>query len=209
MSIPRWKQLHWFKQIQVPAPPSAALASPEVAVPTTREPLIAALADRPHTVAQLAQAFDLSQPTVLEHVRRGLRDGLIVEVQVAEGEKRFATERYYAPAVPVIRQPDQELLQSACRALAGEVAAALSERQGDLQAGFAMTTLAREGWTFDDLWPYLHATIQRLALQQVAGFPEPAPPRPHGLAWVEDIAQFEVAPDDIALEGSEREEESA
>ena len=113
MSTPRWKQLHWFKQIQVPAPPSAALASPEAAVPTTRERLIAALADRPRTVAQLAQAFDLSQPTVLEHVRRGLRDGLIVEVQVAEGEKRFAAERYYAPAVPVIRQPDQELLQSA------------------------------------------------------------------------------------------------
>lgn len=204
----KWKQLLWLKQTQVPALSSAAPAAPD-AVPTTRERLIAALADRPRTVAQLAEAFGLSQPTMLEHVRRGLRDKLIVEVQVAEGEKRFAAERYYAPAVPVIRQPDQELLQSACRTPAGEIAAALSKSQGDLQAAFAMTTLAREGWTFDDLWPYLHATIQRLALQQVTGFPEPASPRPHGLAWVEDIAEFELAADDIADEGPEQQEESA
>ena len=195
MSAPRWKQLHWSKQMQVPASPPVALAAPGSGAPSTRERLIAALADRPRTVAQLAQSFGLSQPTMLEHVRRGLRDGLLVEVEVAEGEKRFASERYYAPAVPVIRQPDQELLQSACRAVSGEIAAALSKSQGDLQAAFAMTTLAREGWGFDDLWPYLHATVQRLACRQVAGLPRPAPPPPHGLAWVEDLVGFELAAD--------------
>ncbi len=205
MSAPRWKQLHWSKQMQVLASPPVALAAPGSDAPSTRERLIAALADRPRTVAQLAQAFGLSQPTMLEHVRRGLRDGLLVEVEVAEEEKRFASERFYAPAVPVVRQPDQDLLQSACRALAAEVARALSKSQGDLQAAFAMTTLAREGWRFDDLWPYLHATIQRLACQQVAGFPTPAPPPPHGLAWVEDLAEFERATDEATPEGAEEE----
>lgn len=203
MAVLKWKQLRWAKQVRVPVPPPAAAQRARDVVVTARERLIATLADRPRTVAQLAQVFGLTQPTVLDHVRRALRDGLIVEVEVAEGEKRFAAERYYAPAVPVIRQPDQDLLQSACRALAGEVAAALSKSQGDLQAAFAMTTLAREGWTFDDLWPYLHATIQRIALEQVVGLSAPAPPRPHGLAWVEDIA------DDITAEGTGREEESA
>jgi DNA-binding transcriptional ArsR family regulator len=201
-----WMRLRWVKQVQVPVPPTATPAPIEAAALSTRDRLVAALADRPRTVAQLAQAFGLSQPTVLEQVRRALRDGLIVEVEVAEEEKRFAAERYYAPAVPVIRQPDRELLQSACRALADEAARALSRRQGDLQAAFAMTTLAREGWTFDDLWPYLHETVCRLALERVAGTAGPATPQPHGLAWVEDIAELAFASDDT---GAVREEESA
>ena len=201
-----WMQLRWVKQVPVPVPPTATPAPIEAAALSTRERLIAALADRPRTVAQLAQAFGLSQPTVLEQVRRALRDGLIVEVEVAEEEKRFAVERYYAPAVPVIRQPDRELLESACRALADETARALSRRQGDLQAAFAMTTLAREGWTFDDLRPYLHETVCRLALENVAGTAGPATPTPHGLAWVEEFAEFEFSSHDS---GAVREEESA
>ena len=194
------KQLHWVKQVRLPAAPS------EAATLSTRERLVAALAERPRTVAQLAQSFGLSQPTVLEQVRRALRDGLIVEVEVAEEERRFAAERYYAPAVPVIRQPDRELLQSACRALADEAARALSRRQGDLQAAFAMTTLAREGWTFDDLRPYLHETVCRLMLEDVAGAVGPATPNPHGLAWVEEIAELELGSDDTR---AIQEEESA
>ncbi len=204
MVAQNWTQLRWVKQVQVP--PAATLASLETAALSTRDRLVAALADRPRTVAQLAQAFGLSQPTVLEQVRRALRDGLIVEVEVAEDEKRFAAERYYAPAVPVIRQPDRELLQSACRALADEAARALSRRQGDLQAAFAMTTLAREGWTFDDLRPYLHETVCRLALEHVAGTAVPATPTPHGLAWVEEIAELAFASHDS---GMIREEQSA
>ena len=205
MSARNWKQLRWVADRRVPVPPAAGLA-PADAAPTPRERLVAALADRPRTVAQLAQTFGLSQPTMLEHVRRALRDGLIVAVEVAEEERRFAAERYYATAVPVIRQPDQEVLQSACRALAGEIGRVLSRSQGDLRSAFAMTALARDGWTFDDLWPYLHETIGRLALQQAGDLPHPAAPHRHGLAWVEDLAEFAPAPDD---EATTREEESA
>lgn len=200
-----WKRLRWIKDLPVQVSPTSGLASSDAA-PTPRERLVAALADRPRTVAQLAQTFGLSQPTILEHVRRALRDGLIVEVRVAEEEKRFVAERYYAPTVPVIRQPDQELLQTACRALADEIGQVLARSRGDLQAAFAMTTLAREGWCFDDLWPYLHETIDRLALQRLAGFPAPTPPQAHGLAWVEDGNGFDLALDDG---GAERQEDSA
>ncbi len=206
MSARNWKQLRWVADRRVPVPPAAGLAPADAAASTPRERLVAAFADRPRTVAQLAQTFGLSQPTMLEHVRRALRDGLIVEVEVAEEERRFATERYYATAVPVIRQPDQEVLQSACRALAGEIGRVLSRSQGDLRSAFAMTALARDGWTFDDLWPYLHETIGRLALQQAGDLPHPAAPHRHGLAWVEDLAEFAPAPDD---EATNREEESA
>ncbi|HET8632109.1 MAG TPA: hypothetical protein VFL91_32180 [Thermomicrobiales bacterium] len=205
MGGPRRRQLRWVKQVQVPAAP----APPgDHAPPTARERLVAALADRPRTVAQLAQTFGLSQPTMLEQVRRALRDGLVVEVRVPEAEKRFPAERYYAPAVPVIRQPDRELLESACRALAQEIGAALAQHRGDLEAAFALTILAREGWRFDDLWPYLYETIHRLALDRLGGFPRPTPLAPHGLAWVEEVPEGAPAPGEGEL-AEATEEESA
>ncbi len=88
------KHLHWVKQVRVPANASALLRPLPASAPTPRERLVAALADRPRTVAQLAHTFGLSQPTMLDQVRRALRDGLIVEVQVAEEERRFPSERY-------------------------------------------------------------------------------------------------------------------
>ncbi len=193
MTQQRGKQLRWIKESHIPAtvPEPAAL---DRGVPATRERLVAALADRPRTVAQLAQAFGFSQPTMLEHVRRALRDGLITEVQVDERQRHFASERYYAPAVPVIRQPDRDLLTSACRALAGEVAAALARNEGDLLAAFAMTHLAREGWGFGDLWPYLQETIYRLTREDAAPVVAPTQLRPHGLAWVEDSADDDEPP---------------
>ena len=193
--IGRPKQLRWVKQVQVSTAALSAFTPASAAVPTPRERLVAALADRPRTVAQLAQAFGLSQPTMLEQVRRALRDGLIAEVQVAEEEKRFPAERYYATAVPVVRQPDRELMEAACRGLAGDVAAALSKNWGDLHAAFAMTHLARAGWAFEELWPYLHDTIARLVQEQVGGLGAPTPIAPHGLAWVEDVADDDVVPE--------------
>jgi len=157
------KQLHWTKQVQVPPMVSLGAAGRAPGTPSARERLIAALAERPQTVAQLAASFGLSQPTVLDHVRRALRDGVIIEVEVAAMERRFAAERYYAPSVPVIRAQDRELIGSACRAVAHDIAATMAAHRADLEAAFAMTTLAREGWAFADLGPYLDETIRRLA----------------------------------------------
>ncbi len=193
----KWKGLHWIRQMRVPVTSGTAASPPHAAALTTRERLVAALADQPRTVAQLAQAFGLSQPTMLEHVRRALRDGLIREVP--EEHKRFAAERYYATAVPVIREPDRDLLVSGCRALADEIAAVVSAGQGDLRAAFAMTHLAREGWSFDELWPYLQETIWRLTRERVPDLVDLTPPQPHGLAWVEELAG-----DDAPREWEER-----
>ena len=183
----RPKELTWVKRVRVPGVASSDTVRRLAPVPTPRERLVAALADRPRTVAQLAQAFGLSQPTMLEQVRRALRDELIAEVEVAEGEKRFPAERYYATAVPVVRQPDRELLETACRGLAEDVATALAKKWGDLHAAFALTHLAREGWTFDDLWPYLHETMSQRVLERVGGVEGARRAPPHGLAWVEDL----------------------
>ena len=194
MTTSKPMQLRWVKQVRVPAAvPSPGTPLPPAA-PTPRERLVAALADRPRTVAQLAQAFGLSQPTMLEQVRRALRDGLIAEVDVAEEEKRFPAERYYATAVPVVRQPDRELIESACRGLADDVAKALAKNWSDVHAAFAMTHLAREGWTFNDLWPYVHETITRRVLERVEGLGGANAVRPHGLAWVEDVAETDAEP---------------
>lgn len=209
MAAPKSQRLRWVKQNQAPAPFAGERTVSRAGSPTTRERLVAALADRPRTVAQLAQTFGLSQPTVLEQVRRALRDGLIAEVQVTDGEKRFPAERYYAPAVPVIRQTDQELLQGACRALPSDIASALARNRGDLQAVFAMTTLAREGWRFEDLWPYPYETMRHLALARVPGFSPSLALNPHGLAWVTEVTAHDPDPDDGAAGSLIAEEEPA
>ena len=192
--LSRTTELRWVKRARVPVPAAPADAARPVPLPTPRERLVAALAERPRTVAQLAQAFGLAPPTMLEQVRRALRDGLIVEVEVDQAEKRFAAERYYAPAVPVIRQPDRELLQSACRGLAEEVAATLARNRGDLEAAFALTHLAREGWAFAALWLYLRDMIDRLVAERVEGFVGSGAAAPHGLAWMEEVAEPAIAP---------------
>ncbi|HEV2109403.1 MAG TPA: winged helix-turn-helix domain-containing protein [Thermomicrobiales bacterium] len=191
MSTMTAKRLHWVRQTDVTAP----LARPAVggASLDPRERLVAALADQPRTVAQLARTFSLSQPTMLEQVRRAVRDGLVVEVQVPEEERRFAAERYYAPAVPVIRGPDSELLASACRALADDVAVSLMSNLGDMHAAYAVTTLAREGWSFDDIWPYVSEMVNRLVTQRIDYHVRPPTLAPHGLAWVEDVPELEPA----------------
>jgi len=188
MTAVNTKQLRWVKQVAVPVRPE----SPRPIPFSSRDRLVAALADRPRTVAQLAQAFSLSQPTMLEQVRRALAEGLIVEVEVAPEERRFAAERYYAPAVPVIRAPDAEVLESACRVVSDEVAQVLRQNWGDLLAAFAITHLAREGWTVDDLWPYMDETIRRLVRDQLGGAVSPAATPQHGLAWVEEIVELDA-----------------
>ncbi|MDQ3547685.1 MAG: helix-turn-helix domain-containing protein [Chloroflexota bacterium] len=179
------KQLQWIKRVQVPA-------RFPVETPTPRERLVAALAGRPRTVAQLANDFGLSQPTMLDQVRRALRDGLIVEVEVLPEQRRTAGERYYAPTVPVIRQADRELLEPACRALANEMATALAGQRGDLLAAFAMTHLARDGWEFSDLWPFIQEIVFRLTLEQMDGLIAPTAVARHGLAWVEELVDAEL-----------------
>ena len=176
-SIPT--QLRWMQRV-------TAAGETRADSVTARERLVMALVDGPRTVAQLARAFGLSQPTVLEQTRRALRDELIVEVAAPAGQRRVASERYYALAVPVVRQPDRDLLSPACSAVAQELAGALLRNQGDLLAAFAMTPLAREGWEFAELWPYLNETICQMALEAAVGFVEPRATRPHGLAWVDD-----------------------
>lgn len=207
MSATRSKQLRWVKQVQVntgtPADPAAD------AGPTTRERLVAALADRPRTVAQLAQAFGLAQPTVLEHIRRAVRDGLVTETEAVDGERRSAVERYYTPTVPVIRQPDRDVLHSACQAMARDFAAALERGRADLEASYAMTTLAREGWSFQELWPYMHETILSLALARATGFAPPTAIPAHGLAWVEERDLDGARMDADCTVGALREEELA
>lgn len=160
---------------------------------STRERLVAALADRPRTVAQLAHQFGLSQPTMLEQVRRAMHDGLIVEEQVPSEEKRYPSERYYTPAVPVVRQPDREILESTCRGIAHDLAASLSRNEADLRAAFAMTHVARDGWELNSLWPYIQETIVRQALEHMPGFIQPDRSS-HGLSWVEEVVDATDTP---------------
>lgn len=55
-----------------------------------RERLVAALADQPRTVAQLARQFGLSQPTMLQHRLAWVEDAATFEAeQVPEGTEEY------------------------------------------------------------------------------------------------------------------------
>lgn len=130
---------------------------------------------------------------MLEQIRRTVRDGLIVEVEVSAAERRFAAERYYAPAVPVVRQPDRELLETACWGLTNDIAATVARQWGDVEAAFALTHLTREGWSVDDLQPYLQDTLARLVAEQLGRAAPLAKLQCHGLAWMEEVAAPDAA----------------
>jgi len=109
----------------------------------------------------------------------------------------------------VIRAQDRELIESACRAVAHDIAATMAAHRADLEAAFAMTTLAREGWSFTALGPYLDETIRRLAAQHGTDMLSPKTPPSHGLAWVENFDDFAIESAGDPAVGAERREELA
>ncbi len=139
--------------------PWAAVAKEGMFKDGTKEQILNIVHRQPSTVAQMAKATGLSQPTILRHVAEMVEDGLLSEL--AKEVKEYSFERYYKPGFPVVARHDQVLLDPEIENIAVEQAAQLARRLEGLRPLYGKTQAASEGWEFEEFAHYLFHSILR------------------------------------------------
>src|SRR6266576_3937142 len=78
----------------------------------TKEEILNLVAREPKTISQLAEALDLSLPSVHTHINDMMRSELLRESK--EWEKKYPTERYYEPNFPVFKTEECAEFKTLC-----------------------------------------------------------------------------------------------
>src|SRR5919112_6777756 len=125
----------------------------------TKEQILTLLADEPKTLSQLAQALNLSPPSVHTHINDMLKSELLRESE--EYEKKHPTERYYEPNFPVFKAEECAEFRGLCEEMAEQVATLFERRRAKIERAFAKTTLADHGWELSDITHCLYANMYR------------------------------------------------
>ncbi|MCA1816293.1 MAG: winged helix-turn-helix domain-containing protein [Acidobacteria bacterium] len=164
--------------------PWSAIAKNKLLPDGTKEEILNLVAREPKTISQLAEALELSPPSVHAHIGDMVRSELLREAE--EWEKSHPTERYYEPNFPVVTAEERAEFASACREMAEQFADLFEKRRARLERAFGKTGLAGRGWEFADLAQYLYATVQRGArtLLEERGALPPRERHANGVAWV-------------------------
>src|ERR1044072_3365460 len=115
----------------------------------TKEGFLNLGAREPKTLSQLAEALELSPPSVHTHINDMMKSELLRESE--EWEKKYPTERYYEPNFPVVRAEEQAEFGAVCREMAVRVAELFEKRRAQLERAFGRTGLAGRGWEFSDV----------------------------------------------------------
>jgi DNA-binding transcriptional ArsR family regulator len=131
----------------------------------TKEEILNLVAREPKTISQLAEALDLSAPSVHTHINDMTKSELLRES--VDWEKKYPAERYYEPNFPVFKEEDCEELNSLCDEMAGQLVALFERKRAKLERAFAQTELADDGWKFSDITQCLYANLQRRARTQL------------------------------------------
>ena len=139
--------------------PWAAVAKEGMFKDGTKEQILNLVHRDPSTVAQLAKATGLSQPTILRHVSEMVGDGLLSEL--ASQRKEYSFERYYAPGFPIVTRHDQELMASEVEKAASVQAGSLAAWLAGVKKLYAKTDAASSGWEFEEFAQYLFHRVQR------------------------------------------------
>jgi predicted ArsR family transcriptional regulator len=127
----------------------------------TKEQIITLVADEPKTISQLAQALNLSAPSVHAHVNELMHSELLRESE--EFEKKHPSERYYEPNFPVFKVEDCAEFRSLCDEMAEQLAALFERRRSKMERAFRKTRLADQGWQLTDVTQCLYANMYRTA----------------------------------------------
>ncbi len=125
----------------------------------TREDILNLLNEKSRTIAQLAKATKLAQPTIFRHVSDLVNYGLLKEFD--PDEKDYVVERYYKPNFPVISRDDQRLFQDQIAEISSEVSTIFEQHLPELERQFAGTSLSKDGWSFGEIAHYLLHCVQR------------------------------------------------
>lgn len=127
----------------------------------TKEQIVSLLAEEPKTISQLAQALNLSAPSVYTHVSEMLKSELLRESE--EFEKRHPTERYYEPNFPVFNAEDCAEFRGLCDEMSEQLAHLFESHQARMEEAFNRTNLPKQGWKFSDVAQCIYANMYRSA----------------------------------------------
>src|SRR5215208_1346312 len=100
----------------------------------TKEEILNLVAREPKTISQLAEALELSPPSIHTHINDMMRSELLRESE--EWEKKHPTERYYEPNFPVFRAEDCAEFEALCHEMAEEVAALFEQKRQHMERAF-------------------------------------------------------------------------
>ena len=150
----------------------------------TKEQIITLLAEEPKTISQLAQALNLSPPSVHTHINDMLQSELLRESE--EFEKRHPSERYYEPNFPVFKTEECAEFRALCEEMAQQLADLFEKRRGSMEQAFGKTNLAVHGWELSDVTQCVYANMYRGArtLLEERGLLTPRQKHANGAEWI-------------------------
>jgi len=150
----------------------------------TKEQIVTLVAQEPRTISQLAQALDLSPPSVHTHVNDLVQSELLRESE--EFEKRHPTERYYEPNFPVFKAAECAEFKSLCEEMAEQLATLFERRLAKMEKAFDKTSLAEHGWELSDVTHCLYANMYRSArtMLEERGVLSSAEKHANGAEWI-------------------------
>jgi DNA-binding transcriptional ArsR family regulator len=150
----------------------------------TKEQIITLLAEEPKTISQLAQALNLSPPSVHTHINDMVQSELLRESE--EFEKRHPSERYYEPNFPVLKTEECAEFRALCEELAQQLADLFEKRRASMEQAFGKTNLAAHGWELSDVTQCVYANMYRGArtLLEERGLLNPRQKHANGAEWI-------------------------
>jgi len=150
----------------------------------TKEQILTMVADEPKTISQLAQALNLSPPSVHTHINDMMQSELLRESE--EFEKKHPSERYYEPNFPVFKAEDCAEFRNLCDEMAEQLAALFERRRAKMERAFRNTGLPDQGWQLTDITQCLYANMYRHArtLLQQRGLLAPPIKHRNGADWI-------------------------
>ena len=149
----------------------------------TKEEILNLVALEPKTISQLAEALQLSPPSVHTHINDMMKSELLRESEV--WEKKHPTERYYEPNFPVFKADECHEFRALCEEMAQQVVALFESNRTNMQRAFEKTELKNKGWEFSDVTQCLYANVQRGARTQLeqSGLLVPRRQHTNGAQW--------------------------
>jgi DNA-binding transcriptional ArsR family regulator len=141
--------------------PWAEIAKRKLLPNGTKEQILNLVAREPRTISQLAQALELSAPSVHTHVNDLVKSELLRES--AEFEKKHPTERYYEPNFPVFKAEECEEFRELCDEMSQQLVALFEQQRAKMEQSFGRTNLAAHGWELLDVTQCLYANMYRSA----------------------------------------------
>lgn len=127
----------------------------------TKEQIVMLLAAEPKTISQLAQALNISAPSVYTHINDLLESELLRESK--EFAKRHPSERYYEPNFPIFRPEECAEFSTLCKEMAQQLASMFASNQPKIEEKFNKTRLPAEGWQLNHLMQCLYTNMYREA----------------------------------------------